>query len=255
MKIIDYNQAGGFPLSTQILDAAQDAYRTFNQYGYLAGNNMVIITGCEPAAGGTVTDGFVAINGELLPFVGTTITTDVILVEMADARGFEDGSVKPVIYTRYATFGSGAVQYPWADFRRPLTLFALEDRLLNLEKAVPIGLVAIWGKPADAIPEGWQPHTAFEGTVPVARKAGDVNFGAAQGTQIGTSQVTLELANLPPITAVLPIAPNPDSAGGNIYGRGGTLGTASFPIKIGPATSITNIQPSTIVDYIRFVGF
>lgn len=255
MNRIDFNQAGGFPLSTQILDAAQKAYADFNQLGYLAGNNMVIITGCEPAAGGTVTDGFVAINGELLPFVGTTETADVIIVETADARGFEDGSVKPVIYERYATFGSGAVSFPWADFRRPMTLFALEDRLTQLEKAVPIGLVAIWGKPADAIPVGWVAHTDFEGTVPVARKTGDVNFGAALGTKIGAAQVTIENANLPPLNATVPLAPNPDSAGGNLYGRGGALGSVTFPVKTGAATPMTNIQPSIIVDYIRFVGF
>lgn len=254
MNRIDFNQAGGFPLSTQILDAAQKAYADFNQLGYLAGNNMVIITGCEPAAGGTVTNGFVAINGELLPFVGTTETADVIIVETADSRGFEDGSVKPVIYERYATFGSGAVSFPWADFRRPMTLFALEDRLTQLEKAVPIGLVAIWGKPADAIPVGWEEHTDLVGKVPVGHAPGDVNFGALDNA-IGTAQVTIENSNLPPLAVTIPVAPNPDTVGGNMYGRGGQINTSTFNIKTGAATPMTNVQPSRIVKFIRFVGF
>lgn len=254
MNRIDYNQTGGFPLSTQILDAAQEAYKTFNQYGYLAGNNMVIITGCEPAAGGTVTDGFVAINGELLPFVGTTATADVIIVETPDSRGFENGDVKPVIYERYATFGSGEVSYPWADFRRPMTLFALEDRLTQLEKAVPVGLVAIWDRPADEIPIGWIEHADLQGRTPVGHKTGDLNFGSLGGN-LGTAQVTIETSNLPPLNATVPLAPNPDTAGGNLYGRGGALGSVTFPVKTGSATPMTNIQPSRIVKFIRFVGF
>ena len=145
MNNIDYNQAGGFPLSTQILDAAQKAYWILNQYAYFAGNNFVIITGCEPGAGGALTDGYVVINGEPMPFKGTTITESVVIVETPDARGFEDGSVKPVIYDRYATFGSGGTEYEWAQFRRPKTLFELEDELTLVKKATPIGLVAIWG--------------------------------------------------------------------------------------------------------------
>ncbi|WP_447951332.1 hypothetical protein [Chryseobacterium koreense] len=267
MNRIDYNQTGGFPLSTQILDAAQKAYNDFNQLGYLAGNNLVIITGCDPAAGGTVTNGFVVINGELLPFVGTTQTTNVIIVETADSRGFEDGSVKPVIYTRYATFGDGPEVFQWADFRRPMTLFALEDRLTQLEKAVPVGLVAIWGKPADAIPNGWVAHTDFEGTVPVARKAGDVNFGAALGTKIGTAQVTLNSGQLPKMegvfetitgNSVFPTGIAAYTYSSPAYIGGGSLSTFSHKgvkISFGNGESHTNIQPSTIVDYIRFVGF
>lgn len=259
MNRIDYNQAGGFPLSTQILDAAQEAYATFNQYGYLAGNNMVIITGCEPAAGGTVTDGFVAINGELLPFVGTTATAAVIIVEMADARGFEDGSVKPVIYARYATFGTGAIEYPWADFRRPMTLFALEDRLLQLEKAVPIGLVAVWGKPADEIPEGWEEHTDLAGKVPVGHAPGDMNFGALDNA-IGTAQVTLDITQIPSHSHNVFFERYPKNNGSANPGYDG--GSNLYEINVNKSTtsvgggqSHSNIQPSRIVKFIRFVGF
>lgn len=263
MNKIDYNQSGGFPLSTQVLDAAQEAYKNFNAFGNFAGD-LAIITGCQDSTGGTVTDGFVAIYGELIPFVGTTKTANVVIVETGDQRGFEDGSVKSVIYSRYATFGEGPVTYPWADFRRPMTLFALEDRLLQLEKAVPVGLVAIWGKPADAIPAGWVAHTDFEGTVPVARKDGDVNFGAALGTQIGTAQVTLDISQIPSHNHDTII----DASGDDVdsSGSGSAINTSSREItpnrtnvvrvqNKGGGQSHTNIQPSTIVDYIRFVGF
>lgn len=251
MNNIDYNQAGGFPLSTQILDAGQEAYKNFNAFGNFAGN-LTIVTGCEDSSGGTVTNGFVSIYGELLPFVGNTVTASVVIIEISDSRGFEDGSVKAVIYKRYATFGTGTVEYPWSDFRRPMTLFQLEDRLTQLEKSVPIGLVAVWGLPAAGIPEGWVVHTDFEGTVPVARKNGDVNFGAVQGTKIGTAQVTLTIAQMPKHKhqSYWTIG------GGGASGNSGSLVDGwKDTTETGGDQSHTNIQPSTIVDYIRFVGF
>lgn len=265
MNRIDYNQAGGFPLSTQILDAAQKAYTDFNQLGYLAGNNLVIITGCEPAAGGTVTNGFVVINGELLPFVGTTQTANVIIVETPDARGFEDGSVKPVIYTRYATFGDGETVFVWEDFRRPMTLFALEDRLTQLEKAVPVGLVAIWDRPADEIPLGWVEHTDLAGRTPVGHQTGDVNFGALGGN-LGAAQVSLTAGQLPKLQGTInTILPNSGGGNGIITITGGSPATiagstSSFShkdvkISFGNDESHSNIQPSRIVKFIRFVGF
>ena len=252
MNRIDYNQTGGFPLSTQILDAGQKAYWILNQYAYFAGNNFVIITGCEAGAGGSITDGYVVINGEPLPFKGTTITENVVIVEIADARGFEDGNVKPVIYQRYVTFGYGEGAFEWSKFRRPKTLFELEDELNIVKKSVPIGLVAVWGLPAAGIPEGWVVHTDFEGTVPVARKNGDVNFGAIQGTKIGTAQVTLTIAQMPKHKhqSYWTIG------GGGASGNSGSLVDGwKDTTETGGDQSHTNIQPSTIVDYIRFVGF
>ena len=256
MNNIDYNQAGGFPLSTQILDASQEAYKNFNAFGNFAGD-LTIVTGCEDSSGGTVTNGFVSIYGELLPFVGTTVTENVVIIETADVRGFEDGNVKPVIYTRYATFGSGTVQYPWLDFRRPMTLFALEDRLIQLEKAVPVGLVAIWDKPADAIPQGWVEHTDLAGRTPVGHQSGDVNFGALGG-DIGTAQVTLDVNQIPAHTHTMA---NQVTLGGFNNGTGGGEKTvvANYTSREtatkGGGQSHTNIQPSRIVKFIRFVGF
>ena len=254
MNRIDFNQTGGFPLSTQILDAAQEAYKNFNQYGFLAGNDLVIIVGCDTGAGGTVTDGFVSINGELLPFVGTTVTAKVIIVETPDSRGFEDGSLKPVIYTRYATFGAGGTEYTWTDFRRPKTLFQLEDRLTQLEKAVPIGLVAVWGLPASAIPEGWVEHTDLAGKVPVGHAPGDPNFGFLDNT-LGAAQITLDITQIPnhshTVNAYLGTSNLVPNTGSGQNGSNTTLTTSS----VGGGQAHSNIQPSRIVKFIRFVGF
>lgn len=256
MDRIDYNQPGGFPLSTQILSAAQEAYKTFNAYGQLAGE-LAIITGCNDINVNEVSDGFVSINGELLPFKASTKSQYVVIVESADERGFEDGSTKKVIYKRHATFGTASEQFEWYNFRRPLTLFQLEDRLKIVEKSVPIGLVAIWGKPADDIPMGWEEHTELAGLVPVGHKSGDVNFGALD-SNLGSAQVTLSTNNLPSFSLKLP---SQVTIGGSNSGTGGNQNTVlnqyteRNAVYTGANDAITNIQPSRIVKYIRFVGF
>lgn len=71
MNKLNFNQTGGFPLSTNILDAMQTAYSLFNKLGGLAGN-FAIIFGCE-VSGSNVSDGVVYMNGEVLAFKGGTI--------------------------------------------------------------------------------------------------------------------------------------------------------------------------------------
>lgn len=258
MNNIDYNQAGGFPLSTQILAAAQEAYRGFNAYGNLAGE-LAIISGCETINVDEVADGFVSIYGELLPFKSATKSDHVVIVEVPDLRGFEDGSAKAVIYTRYATFGSSVVQYPWANFRRPMTLFQLEDRLIKVEKSFPIGTVVVWGKFLEDIPEGFEPWDIAKGCVLVSRNADDVNFSAALGTKIGVSHVTLELSQIPAInfgwTGLDGTGWPKDSSDSTAAGQVHSYVRRTQNITRGGGQSHTNIQPSLIVDHMIFVGF
>lgn len=118
MNKFNFNQSGGFPLETNILDEMQKAYEIFNALGSIAGN-FSIISGCE-VTGSTAADGFVYINGELLPFVGGTVGANVKIVETVEALEFEDLNTRDVLYTRHATFGTAAVVYTWADFLRPI---------------------------------------------------------------------------------------------------------------------------------------
>ncbi len=158
MNKINFNQTGGFPLSTNILDAMQSAYAIFNQLGNLAGNKA-IISGCEQL-GNTVADGVIFLNGEILPFKGGAIGTSVIIKEESESRVFEDGATKPVIFKKYTTFGSSTPDktFAWADFKRVFPTTEIQDFKTDFEKRIkaletrkspiPIGLIAIWGKPA-----------------------------------------------------------------------------------------------------------
>ncbi|MPL54897.1 hypothetical protein SDC9_00363 [bioreactor metagenome] len=255
MNRLDLDQSGGLPLSTQILDNMQSSYRTTNELGRLAGDKT-IVSGCIEA-GGVVTDGFVIINGELLKFKGSALSDFVVIQEVAEnPRGFEDGSAKPIIYERYATFGTADVQYAWSSFKRPLNLLQIEAKLTQLENMVPIGLVAIWDRPADAIPAGWVEHLDLAGRTAVGHLDGDVNFGAL-GVDLGAAQVTLTLQQMPRHRhkTVSNTAPTSDGAGNFTNGSGAETNTTLYTDYEGGDQPHSNIQPSRIVKYIRFVGF
>lgn len=128
MNKINFNQTGGFPLSTNILDAMQSAYAIFNQLGSLAGNKA-IISGCEQL-GNTVADGVIFLNGEILPFKGGAIGSSIIIKEESESRIFEDGATKPVIFKKYATFGSSLPEktFTWVEFKRFENLLNLTEK-------------------------------------------------------------------------------------------------------------------------------
>ena len=139
MNKINFNQTGGFPLSTNILDAMQSAYAVFNQLGSLAGNKA-IISGCEQL-GNTVADGVIFLNGEILPFKGGAIGTSVIIKEESESRVFEDGATKPVIFKKYATFGTSTPEktFTWAEFKRVDNLLDLTEKKaekIELDKSI-----------------------------------------------------------------------------------------------------------------------
>ena len=286
MNRINFDNTGGFPLGTYTLDFMQKSYQLHNALGNIAGN-LSILSGCEEV-GRSITDGVVYIDGEVLPFKGAPISEKVIIVETSQKRIFKDGVEKAVEYTRYATFGNSINGHLWADFKRPLNnqqieaqSFTEENSLLRrlekleerVRKTVPIGLVAIWDRPASEIPEGWEEHTEMQGVVPVGYKSDDSDFGAI-GTKVGSKTVSIEKNNLPDIEIDLK---NKNGSGFEVIGfnlenysgqnEGGWSNSGSLPywgkesgnnIKAhlnGKEQPINNIQPSRIVKFIRFVGF
>lgn len=286
MNRINFENTGGFPLGAYTLDFMQKSYQLLNTLGNIVGN-LSILSGCEEV-GRSITDGVVYIDGEVLPFKGAPISEKVIIVETSQKRIFKDGVEKAVEYTRYATFGNSINGRLWADFKRPLNnqqieaqSFTEENSLLKrlekleerVRKTVPIGLVAIWDKPASEIPEGWEEHTEMQGVVPVGYKSDDSDFGAI-GTKVGSKTVRIEKNNLPDIEIDLK---NKNGSGFEVIGfnlenysgqnEGGWSNSGSLPywgkesgnnIKAhlnGKEQPINNIQPSRIVKFIRFVGF
>ena len=288
MNIIHCNQAGGFPLTTETLNYLQNTYKIFNAISGLTGD-LAIVSGCQQV-GNTISDGVVAIEGELYPFEGTTIGATVFIKETQIAQTFEDGSSKNVYIQKVATFGNSTRTYPWAAFKRILNNQQIEQQTLSddnsilkrlekleerVRKTVPIGLVAIWDRPAFEIPEGWVEHTEMQGVVPVGHKADDTLFSRL-GTEVGGKTEQIQLRHLPNLKLNLE---NQNGDGFEIIGTnirnitdwhrvGGQWGMGShipqwgrekgYQLKAllnGGEQPINNVQPSRIVKFIRFVGF
>lgn len=269
MDNIKFNQTGGFPLDTDIMGAMQTAYSLFNSLGNLAGNKA-IISGCT-VAGSSVSDGVVFIDGEVLPFKGGPESTNVFIKEETENRIFEDGSNKPVIIKRYATFGSSTPDktYQWADFVRVENLIEnnnkhadFEARLQALEakkSPVPIGLIAIWGKPAtEPIPEGWRECTDLRGRFPLGWDPNDTDFNTV-GAIGGEKKHRLTIEEMPRHAHGLTVKSNIDGhdahSGGFDGGRHPFRWHNINTHEQGGNQPHNNMPPYRVIRFIEFVGF
>jgi hypothetical protein len=265
MNTINFNLTGGFPLTTRILKELQTAFSIFNALGAIAGDKT-IISGCV-TTGSLVSPGVVCIDGEVLEFKGGTVQTKVKIIEAIESLLFEDNVSKPGIRHRYVQFGTGVGAMDWADFRRPLetkNLNALVNRIEALEARplvgnIPVGLVAIWGLPANNIPAGWVEHTALSGRMPIGKNTADADFSSTIGTLATGGSKTKALS--------VEEMPEHDHAIGNSRRNtgGGSGGDENHPTsfagtrnhitdKKGGGQAFSIMNPYRVVDFIRYVG-
>ncbi|MDD1525542.1 hypothetical protein [Riemerella anatipestifer] len=275
------NGTDGFPLYTDTLAEAQKGWSVFNGLTGLAGD-LAIIKGCE-VTGSQVSDGYVSIGGELYPFKGGSIGNNVIIKEIVTKREFKDKIAKPVYAERYATFGSSTPDqtYSWADFKRvfPTTEIAsfkksLEDRIKALENKkhpIPIGLIAIWGKPAsEPLPEGWREYTGLRGRFPVGQDP-DYNFDIVGldsrlneiGYEGGDRYVTLTESQMPRHSHKVY---GQDNSAEPFFNRSNEVANIENPNtrnafysrqteEIGGNQPHNNMPPYRVIRFIEFVGF
>lgn len=275
MNRINFNQTGGFPLDTDIMGAMQTAYSIFNQLGSLAGDKA-IISGCN-VIGNNISDGVIFLNSEILPFKGGTLAANVIIKEESESRVFEDGATKAVIFKRYATFGSSTPEktFAWGDFKRFDNLLEnaeknadFEARLKALESKkspVPIGLIAIWGKPAtEPIPEGWRECIDLRGRFPLGWNPDDEDFSEL-GKVSGEKSHTLTIEEMPEHHHKQGSESLRNFFGGgmmhNDFRKTYPQGNADYSWSqqntstTGGNQPHNNMPPYRIIKYIEFVGF
>jgi hypothetical protein len=98
---IDFNKDHGLFVYQDTLDFLQQSYR--NAFGALATafGTKLILYGVQ-VIGGNVSDGWVVIDGEMMPFVGGPSAPNVLVEEIPGDELFADGSTQTVYYTKRA---------------------------------------------------------------------------------------------------------------------------------------------------------
>ena len=262
MNKLEVNQVGGFPMTTRILDEIQKAHAVFNAFGGLAGN-FTILDGCV-TAGSTVGNGFVFINGEVFEFRGGSAQTKVIIKEDVENLAFQNGNSNPVIKTRYVTFGTGVGAFNWVDFKRPIEtkeISGLIQRIVALEARplvgnIPVGLIALWNRPANEIPAGWQPYTSLAGRVPVGFNSLDDNFNVL-GRKAGSKDTVL-VRHKHTVTGSGNV--NNGQTGGNLGNKTARWDSGSGTLLDGQVSEEgedginKNLQPYEVVHFIIYLG-
>lgn len=127
MDYIIFNQPGGFPLTTNILEYLQTFHKPkINALASMAGSKA-IINGCEEE-GAKVLGGNIVIDGEMYGLIEGIKQEYITVKEDKQTVEFENGQNKATIIYRYAVFGTGANSYKWSDFKRVPALNSIQDQ-------------------------------------------------------------------------------------------------------------------------------
>jgi hypothetical protein len=130
-KRIDFNKLGGLATYQDTLDFLQASYRDSISAIAKAFGSKVIVSGVTDQGSNTYSDGWVVIDGELMPFDGGLKSPRVIVNEVSGTELFGDGSTQTVYFTRRATMGiTGG--FAFSDFIRVDTMSAISEGLKNL---------------------------------------------------------------------------------------------------------------------------
>lgn len=128
-KGFDFSALGGMPINQERLKYMQSAYAELSQaFASLIGNN-VILSGCV-VQGESVSEGWMILNGELVPFMGTPQKQDNIYVqEQTKGLVFASGESKNVEFKRFAVFGNGNQAVAFNSLKRSESIIQLKQRL------------------------------------------------------------------------------------------------------------------------------
>lgn len=132
-KRIDFTKLEGLAVYQDTLDFLQLSYRDTISAIARAFGSKVIVTGVTDL-GANYSDGWVVIDGELLPFVGGLKSGRIIIEELTDTEVFGDNTTQTVYFTRRAKLGvTGG--YAFTDFIRVDTIAAIGEGLKSLLNA------------------------------------------------------------------------------------------------------------------------
>lgn len=156
-KGFDFSALGGMPINQDRLKYMQSAYAELSQaFASVVGNN-VILSGCI-VQGESVSEGWMVINGELVPFMGTTKKQDKIFVqEQTKPLIFGNGETKSVEFSRFAVFGNQVNAVMFNSLKRVDTLIQTSEKAISAYEKTKmiqprfVGTVDVTGKEEDGI--------------------------------------------------------------------------------------------------------
>lgn len=278
---VEFLQTGGVPLTNDLMNVLQEAYRTYEVLGDIAGDKT-ILQGCE-INGSIINPGIVAIDGEVLPFEGGLLTSTVYIQLEQFTEVFQDQTSNILVRKKTVKFGTSSTVYNWSSFRRLDTLKKMQDDIVQkanqsdlndviqrLEvvelKTAPIingGIAWAWFKPVSEIPVGWKECLNIRGKTIVGLDPNDSTFSTL-GANIGEKTHTLTISEMPKVKPRIPVR----IAGGGWRSSGGSgrpisdvgylnPNAGGDPVQtaegqeIGGGLAHNNIQPSTIAYFIE----
>jgi hypothetical protein len=270
MNRYNFLQTGGFPFEVNILEGMQKAFEIFNCLGALAGPKT-IISGCV-ATGSNISNGFVHIDGEIYPFLGGTAQGSVVIITTTQSAEFEDLTTKEIKEIKHVQFGTGVGSILWADFKRPETTTQLTTLIQNLTTrvetleaqpdAIPVGMIAIWDRPAVEIPVGWAEYLPLRGRMPVGvdpsytQGADNTNYGLEiLNNTGGKREHKLTKPELPNYNLTRTVGNETVQPGGVSIASSsaGSMFTQTIPSG-GEDKAHTNMSPYRVVHFIKYTG-
>lgn len=157
-------QGAGFRGDNDFLMFIQEIIKEVGQLASLGGDTY-ILKGCVDT-GGNVSGGWMVLAGEIIPFIGGALGTEVTIIEAIENVAYlEDiapvdgvGDSKQAYFTRHAEFGNGGeATYNWADIEK--SPFAEIQRRLP-----PSECPQMYFGNVNSIKEGWQLCDGTNGT-------------------------------------------------------------------------------------------
>ena len=152
MNLLDFSYKSGWPGSASTFEFIQGQILLLQQLSLVHGSTYVI-SGCI-VTGSNVSDGVVVVNGEILPFIGGAIQTNVVVVEAVQSKQYFDLQIRPYYKNRHATFGTAGTVYPWANFDRSTPTNGILKRMKAVEE-----VLATLGSDLDALETAFGSHT------------------------------------------------------------------------------------------------
>lgn len=149
MNSINFYSGTKFPMYREALAKMQDMINLVANLAGLGGKNF-ILSGCTTNQDGTITDGLVIINGELLSFTGGVLKTKITVKETRQSVTAFDVVYPETYITRIAQF-SDTGEYAWADFSQVKTNTELYKMIRDITGDAP-GTIKEWAGAPSKVP-------------------------------------------------------------------------------------------------------